>query len=324
MLPTHSQRHSTTPRRSTFALKQEGAIADALRQWMLHDDPADIEAAVTAFVPTTQPMRDETLHMLCKALHIESAISSETEEMLASVVHKATLRVIQGVRESISRASFSARRITHDDTHDLIKIALVGDSGVGKTCMMLRFVRGQFTEGSRPTIGMDYCTRQLSIDVMNGTELSVVQNLTVQVWDTAGQEQFRSLAATYYRKAGGIMVLYDANERKSFESVPGWVAEIRTCNETAVVMIVAAKGEGETAVTSDEGEALAAAHDCLFHTVSAMKDRGVTPAFKALAERVLVVQEQAESQLNAVRESISLNDTDASAPRRGLKKKGCC
>ena len=107
-----------------------------------------------------------------------------------------------------------------------IKILMIGDSGVGKTCLMLRFVKDEFVTSTRATVGMDFCTRQLSVDTLSASENSVVQRLTVQVWDTAGQEQFHSLTATYYRKAGGVMIVYDAQNRTSFNSLPRWLQQV--------------------------------------------------------------------------------------------------
>ena len=143
-----------------------------------------------------------------------------------------------------SQASISGARMSMDDTLDMIKLVIVGDSGVGKTCLMLRFVKDELVSSTRATIGMDFCTRQLSVDVLQASETSVVQRLTVQVWDTAGQEQFHSLTATYYRKAGGVMIVYDSQKRATFEGLNKWINQVEEHAE-GVEMIVAAKcGEG--------------------------------------------------------------------------------
>ena len=100
---------------------------------------------------------------------------------------------------------------------------------------------------------MDFCTRQLNVDLLAASETSVVQRLTVQVWDTAGQEQFHSLTATYYRKAGGVMIVYDAQKRESFEHLAGWLEQVNEHvdeSDGVVKMVVAAKTE-EGAVVSE-------------------------------------------------------------------------
>ena len=175
-----------------------------------------------------------------------------------------------------------SRKITLDDTHELVKVVLVGDSGVGKSSLLIRFVRDEFVTSTKATVGMDFCSRQLQIDALHASENMVVQNLTVQVWDTAGQEQFRSLSTTYYRKGDGIMILYDARNRESFESIPGWIQSVRdNAAEHVLIMLVAAKSEGDTAVSTAEGQALATEHKLMFATTSSMQGHGVIPAFKA-------------------------------------------
>ena len=111
---------------------------------------------------------------------------NDDSEMVGAIVSAATLRVAniehQSGRRSMS--SVSGGRVSVDDTLDMIKLVIVGDSGVGKTCLMYRFVKDEFVTSTRATIGMDFCTRQLAVDVLSASENSVVQRLTVQVWDT--------------------------------------------------------------------------------------------------------------------------------------------
>ena len=169
----------------------------------------------------------DTAAAYMQMMKVDLASCDEEGEMINALVSAATLRVVQ--RTSVvgrrSQGSVSRNhRMSADDTLDLIKIVIVGDSGVGKSCLMLRFVKDEFVTSTRATIGMDFCTRQLVVDLLSSkNEGSTVQRLTVQVWDTAGQEQFQSLTATYYRKAGGVMICYDANSRPSFESLPKWL-----------------------------------------------------------------------------------------------------
>ena len=223
-------------------------------------------------------------------------------------------------RVSVGGSGEQGRRVTVDDTVDLVKIVLVGDSGTGKSCLMLRFVKDEFVTSTRATIGMDFATRQISVDVMQASEQSVVQRLTMQVWDTAGQEQFHSLTSTYYRRAGGVMVVYDANRRTTFESVAYWLKDVDGNSEGlgVVKMLVAAKAEGDTEVPSAEGAALAAEHGCLFMETSSRDNRGVMKAFQRLGARVLETQEAAEAVREEEKRSITL------AQKGGAKKGKCC
>lgn len=221
-------------------------------------------------------------------------------------------------RVSVGGSGEQGRRVTVDDTVDLVKIVLVGDSGTGKSCLMLRFVKDEFVTSTRATIGMDFATRQISVDVMQASEQSVVQRLTMQVWDTAGQEQFHSLTSTYYRKAGGVMVVYDANRRDTFESVGRWLKDVDDNSEGVVKMIIAAKAEGDTEVPSAEGAAFAAEHGCLFMETSSRDNKGVMKAFQKLGARVLETQEAAEAVKEEEKRSITLEQ------KSGSKKGKCC
>ncbi|KAK0145739.1 Ras-related protein Rab-19 [Merluccius polli] len=118
----------------------------------------------------------------------------------------------------------------HEDSFDyLFKIILVGDSDVGKTCVVQSFKTGIFAENQQNTIGVDFTVRTLDIDG---------KKIKMQVWDTAGQERFRTITQSYYRSAHGAMVAYDITRRPTFESVPHWIHEIRHYGAASVVLIL--------------------------------------------------------------------------------------
>ena len=147
------------------------------------EDPAAIEDAVIEFLPRDEPMRSQAMETLSSMMKVDTSRCGEESEMVGALVEAATLRVVS--REQVSgrrsQTSVSGGRVTVDDTLDLIKLVIVGDSGVGKTCLMTRFVKDEFVSSTRATIGMDFATRQLSVDVLQAGESSVVQRLTVQV-----------------------------------------------------------------------------------------------------------------------------------------------
>ncbi|XP_028263866.1 ras-related protein Rab-19 isoform X3 [Parambassis ranga] len=113
-----------------------------------------------------------------------------------------------------------------EDSFDfLFKIILVGDSDVGKTCVVQSFKSGIFIEKQQNTIGVDFTVRTLDIDGK-------------KVWDTAGQERFRTITQSYYRSAHGAMVAYDISRRSTFESVPHWIREVEQYGAASVVLIL--------------------------------------------------------------------------------------
>ncbi|XP_041651657.1 ras-related protein Rab-19 [Cheilinus undulatus] len=117
-----------------------------------------------------------------------------------------------------------------DDAFDfLFKIILVGDSNVGKTCVVQSFKSGIFIEKQQNTIGVDFTVRTLDIDG---------KKVKMQVWDTAGQERFRTITQSYYRSAHGAMVAYDITRRSTFESVSHWIREVEQFGAAGVVLIL--------------------------------------------------------------------------------------
>uniref|UniRef100_A0A672YQJ9 Ras-related protein Rab-19 n=1 Tax=Sphaeramia orbicularis TaxID=375764 RepID=A0A672YQJ9_9TELE len=117
-----------------------------------------------------------------------------------------------------------------EDSFDfLFKIILVGDSDVGKTCVVQSFKSGIFIEKQQNTIGVDFTVRTLDIDG---------KKVKMQVWDTAGQERFRTITQSYYRSAHGAMVAYDITRRPTFESVPHWIREVEQYGAASIVLIL--------------------------------------------------------------------------------------
>ncbi|XP_013861061.1 ras-related protein Rab-19 [Austrofundulus limnaeus] len=117
-----------------------------------------------------------------------------------------------------------------EDSFDfLFKIILVGDSDVGKTCMVQSFESGIFIEKQQNTIGVDFTVRTLDIDG---------KKVKMQVWDTAGQERFRTITQSYYRSAHGAMVAYDISRRGTFESISHWIREVEQYGAANVVVIL--------------------------------------------------------------------------------------
>lgn len=128
---------------------------------------------------------------------------------------------------------------------------LIGNSGVGKSCLLLRYAENSFNENFFNTIGVDFKLKTVKHDG---------QLIKLQIWDTAGQERFRTLTASYYRGAQGIIIVYDVTDRDSFENVRTWISEIEKYSQQTVCKILVGNKcdmVESRQVTPEEGRELA-------------------------------------------------------------------
>ncbi|XP_052262531.1 ras-related protein Rab-37-like isoform X2 [Dreissena polymorpha] len=173
------------------------------------------------------------------------------------------------------------KRCTFDDEEDVdntYKVMLIGDSGVGKTCLLVRFKDGAFLSGSFiSTVGIDFRNKVVEVD---GTKVKL------QIWDTAGQERFRSVTHAYYRDANALLLLYDVTNRSSFDNIRAWLTEINEyAQEDVVIMLLGNKADmaGERIIRAEDGEKLAKDHGVAFMETSAKTGMNVELAFMAIA-----------------------------------------
>ncbi|CAF0809234.1 unnamed protein product [Brachionus calyciflorus] len=199
----------------------------------------------------------------------------------------------------------------------LFKILLIGDSGVGKTCILCRFSDDSFNSSFISTIGIDFKMKTIEL---NGKKIKL------QIWDTAGQERFYTITSTYYRGAMGIMLVYDVTDTKSFDSIGKWLRNIEeNANEDVVKMIIGNKCDMEEkrAVETSRGQEVAKHHNIPFIETSAKTNVNVTRAFHDMALRILEKQpEKKPDTQNIPRQNINVQ-TPSSAT--GLSyKPNCC
>jgi Ras-related protein Rab-8A len=136
--------------------------------------------------------------------------------------------------------------------HIQVKVLMVGDSGVGKTSLLLRYAQDSFNESFMTTIGIDFKTKFLDIGD---------KRVKLQIWDTAGQERFRTITTSYFRGAQGILLCYDVSDRKSFNSIGSWLEQITNhADKHVCVIICGTKCEMDREVTEEQGQALADQH----------------------------------------------------------------
>jgi len=167
-------------------------------------------------------------------------------------------------------------------TYDLLfKLLLIGDSGVGKTCILFRFSDDAFNTTFISTIGIDFKIKTIEL---RGKKIKL------QIWDTAGQERFHTITTSYYRGAMGIMLVYDITNQKSFENIAKWLRNIdEHANEDVEKMILGNKCDMEDSrvVAKERGEAIALEHGIKFVETSAKNNVNIERAFHELAEAIL-------------------------------------
>ena len=158
----------------------------------------------------------------------------------------------------------------------IYKVILVGDSGVGKTCLLSMYVKG-ICGPTIPTIAVEFCTKEIELN--NGTKVKV------QLWDTAGQERFKSLAMTYYRKAYGILLLFDVTKRSSFISCKNYLEEVRlNSDKNCVIYLIGNKIDlsNQRQITKLEAENFAQKENVVYLETSALKNMNVYDVFTSL------------------------------------------
>jgi len=162
----------------------------------------------------------------------------------------------------------------------LFKLLLIGDSGVGKSCLLLRFADHTYTESYISTIGVDFKIRTIDLDG---------KTIKLQIWDTAGQERFRTITSSYYRGAHGIIVVYDVTDLESFNNVRQWLNEIeRYASENVCKLLVGNKCDmvNKKAVDYEQAKGFAEKLDIPFLETSAKTATNVEKAFLTMAQEI--------------------------------------
>uniref|UniRef100_A0A1D5QMG4 Ras-related protein Rab-18 n=1 Tax=Macaca mulatta TaxID=9544 RepID=A0A1D5QMG4_MACMU len=168
-----------------------------------------------------------------------------------------------------------------EDVLTTLKILIIGESGVGKSSLLLRFTDDTFDPELAATIGVDFKVKTISVDG-NKAKLAI--------WDTAGQERFRTLTPSYYRGAQGVILVYDVTRRDTFVKLDNWLNELETyCTRNDIVnMLVGNKIDKENReVDRNEGLKFARKHSMLFIEASAKTCDGVQCAFEELVEKII-------------------------------------
>ena len=161
------------------------------------------------------------------------------------------------------------------------KILTIGESGVGKTCILRRFVENKFLKNHLATIGIDFKTKTLTINN---------QEIKLKIWDTAGQERFRNITTQYYKGADGIVLVYDVTDEASYEKIKDWMDQIlsNTQKEDIGLVLLGNKCDMEPRnVTEEQGNKMAEELKISYFETSALTGQGIKEAFEQLTRDIM-------------------------------------
>ena len=197
------------------------------------------------------------------------------------------------------------------------KLIFLGDQGVGKSCILNRFLNDTFTEDYQATIGLDFQSKNVQIEN---------KDVHLLLYDTAGQEKFRSLIPMYTRDANIILLVYDISNRDTFNHLPDWIRDLTNVNMDEVIFAIVANKVDlnvQRAVTAEEGQKFAEERKFIYQEISAKSGIGFSDLFyKKLFEQIRIKFRpgggQASSEINDIKFNIDQDDNKAKS-----KKKWC-
>ncbi|KAL2253174.1 ras-related protein RABA1f-like [Sesamum indicum] len=209
-----------------------------------------------------------------------------------------------------------------DEDYDyLFKVVLIGDSGVGKSNLLSRFTKNEFSQESKSTIGVEFATRSIQVDD---------KIVKAQIWDTAGQERYRAITSAYYRGAVGALLVYDVTRNVTFENVERWLKELRGHTDSnIVIMMVGNKADLRhlRAVPTDKAKSFAENERTFFMETSALEALNVENAFTEVLTQIYHV---------VSRKALDIGDDPSALPKgqtinigskddvSAVKNSGCC
>mmetsp|Transcript_35788 Transcript_35788/g.83112 ORF Transcript_35788/g.83112 Transcript_35788/m.83112 type:complete len:210 (+) Transcript_35788:62-691(+) len=204
----------------------------------------------------------------------------------------------------------------------LFKYIIIGDTGVGKSCLLLQFTDKRFQPVHDLTIGVEFGARMITIDG---------KQIKLQIWDTAGQESFRSITRSYYRGAAGALLVYDITRRETFNHLTSWLEDARQhSNQNMTIMLIGNKCDLEhrRAVSYEEGEQFAKENNLVFLETSAKTAHNVEEAFVNTAKKIYEkIQEGVFDVTNesfGIRVGMGAQQGGQAGGGGGGGKSGCC
>ena len=215
---------------------------------------------------------------------------------------------------------------------DLIfKIVIIGDSGVGKTNLIGRYLKNEYKEDSKATVGVEFGEKKYEI---NGLKIKA------QIWDTAGQERYRAITSMYYKGAKGGLIVFDLSSKSTFQNVEKWFNKIKkTADPTINLILIGNKSDlkDKRQISTEEGENKAKEMNVAYLETSALNADNVDKAFDLLIQEITkkmkkeIEEEEYEendihddNKIQDVKENKTINLNTNNKVSEGNLKKNCC
>ena len=203
----------------------------------------------------------------------------------------------------------------------MVKVILIGDSGVGKTNIMSKFLKNQFMEESKATIGVEFGSKLFNHEG---------HKIKAQIWDTAGQEKYKAITGAYYKGSKGALVVYDITQKKTFENIEKWINDLKAAGDPKITIILIGNKndlDDKRQVSKDQGEEKARSFGCAFLETSAYSGDNIDKAFNLMVKEIYEKFSNDSTGEDELAPGSNGNGKDVKLDNvndNNIKKKSCC
>ena len=196
----------------------------------------------------------------------------------------------------------------------LFKLILIGDSCVGKSNILLKYLKNQFNENSKTTVGVEFGTKNIIINN---------KRIKIQIWDTAGQERYRSITSAYYKGAKGVLIVYDITRKNTFDNIDKWITDLKLNGDKNICIIILGNKSdliNKREINKNDGIKKAEMYKTAFLETSALNGDNISKAFDELIEQIVINNKNIfqDDNENEIDKGVNLND------EKNNNKKKCC
>ncbi len=196
----------------------------------------------------------------------------------------------------------------------LFKLILIGDSCVGKSNILLKYLKNQFNENSKTTVGVEFGTKNIIINN---------KRIKIQIWDTAGQERYRSITSAYYKGAKGALIVYDITRKNTFDNIDKWITDLKLNGDKNICIIILGNKSDlidKREINKNDGIKKAEMYKTAFLETSALNGDNISKAFDELIEQIVINNKNIfqDDNENEIDKGVNLND------EKNNNNKKCC